>query len=176
MEKITQPKAASMFINVAYGPKEGEVLRIARAELIEAGIAHSVVPGPLIMRTVGKKDTEEEEGEEKDSVWVPMPMLLSSSYAALHRATDLAYARLLESGSGMPISLGGDRSVPHFAHNTWRRMADTAAQQCHANGGCSEEDIDLHMGWQLKKHARKMRLHYANRGQRAARALITAMI
>ena len=105
-----------------------------------------------------------------------MPLQLGSTYDVLHKAIDLAYTRLVASGGGIEISLGGERDVPHFAHNSWRRMADTAAQQCLARGGCSPEDVDLHMGWQLKKHARKMRLHYANRGQRAARAQITAMI
>ena len=179
MEKITQPKAASMFLNVAYGEESSARLLDARRELLEMQIPATIVPGPLIMRTLGTNKASKSNGEEdegKDSVWIPMPLQLGSSYHLLHRAIDLAYERLVARGGGMEISLGGARSVPHFAHNTWRRMADTAAQAYCARGGCQPEDVDLHMGWQLKKHTKKMRLHYANRGQRAARARITEYI
>ena len=84
--------------------------------------------------------------------------------------------RMRERGDDTGIALGGDREVPHFAHNSWRRMADSAAQACFAAGKCDKEDVDLHFGWKLRKYAKEMRLHYADRGARASRARITEMI
>ena len=55
-------------------------------------------------------------------------------------------------------------------------MADTAAQECLARGGCTAQDIDLQFGWKLKKHSQDMRLHYSNRGAKAARARMTETI
>ena len=74
------------------------------------------------------------------------------------------------------MRLGGDREKPHFAHNTWRRLAATAAQASLTAKRCDKEDVELQMGWQLRKHAREMRLHYAERGARACRARMTEMI
>jgi len=79
-----------------------------------------------------------------------------------------------EGGSG--IAPGAGREEPHFAHNTWRRMASSAAQACYARGECTAEEIDLHFGWKLKKHMKQMRLHYSDRGARAVRAKITELI
>jgi hypothetical protein len=41
---------------------------------------------------------------------------------------------------------------------------------------CDKEDVELQMGWQMKKHSKEMRLHYAERGARACRARMTEMI
>ena len=41
-----------------------------------------------------------------------------------------------------------------------------------AAGLCTDEDIELHFGWRLKEYKKKMRLHYADRGKRTARAKI----
>ena len=103
-----------------------------------------------------------------------MPLFGGLTYTFLHRAIGAAYKRMQDKGNEM--SLGGGRTVPHFAHNTWRRMADTAAQAGLARGDCEAEDIELHFGWNLKKHEKVMRLHYASRGARASRARITEMI
>ena len=74
------------------------------------------------------------------------------------------------------MRLGGDRGEPNFAHNSWRRLAASAAQAHYQAKRCAKEDVELHMGWQLKKHAKEMRLHYAERGARASRARMTEMI
>ena len=66
--------------------------------------------------------------------------------------------------------LGKGRNCPTFGHHSWRRLADTVATETLTRGECSAEDIDLHFGWKLKKYAKKMQLHYANRGKRTARA------
>jgi hypothetical protein len=108
-----------------------------------------------------------------NSLWLPMPLLTASTYNFLHRTIDVAYDRLVERGDGMGMTLGGKREKPHFAHNTWRRMAAAEAEAAYARGECTAEEIDLHFGWGLKKHLRKMRLHYADRGARAVRAKIT---
>ena len=74
------------------------------------------------------------------------------------------------------MRLGGDRETPHFAHNTWRRLAATASQASLTAKRCDKEDVELQMGWQMKKHSKEMRLHYAERGARACRARMTEMI
>ena len=56
------------------------------------------------------------------------------------------------------MRLGGDREKPQFAHNTWRRLAATAAQASLTAKRCDKEDVKLQMGWQLRKHAKEMRL------------------
>ena len=142
-----------------------------RAELLEIGVVHSITPGPLILKSTGKT----KKGVGADSIFIPMPLLTGSTYAFLHRTIDLAHSRLVERGA-MGFALGGDREAPHFAHNTWRRMAATAAQACLDRGECSAEDVDLQLGWKLKKYAKLMRLHYASRGARAIRARITEQV
>ena len=76
----------------------------------------------------------------------------------------------------LAMRLGGDRDEPSFAHNSWRRLAASAAQAHLQAKKCSKEDVELHMGWALRKHAKEMRLHYAERGARASRAKMTEMI
>ena len=107
-----------MFLNVACGPKASQDLKTARAELSAIGVSTLVVKGPLIMKTVGKT-----KGAEADSVWIPMPLQTGSTYDFLHRVTDKAYTSLKEKYPAMDLRLGGEREEPHFAHNSWRRMA-----------------------------------------------------
>lgn len=68
--------------------------------------------------------------------------------------------------------VGKGRKAPRFAHHSWRRLADTTADECLAAGLCTSEDIELHFGWRLKEYKKLMRLHYADRGKRTARAKI----
>ena len=169
--RVKEPKGDAMFLNVAHGAKDGLTLARAKAELIELGLPCTVTPGPLLMKTVGKTG-----GAENDSLWIAMPILPTSTYAFLHKTIDIAYERIRSRGGGQDMALGGERSVPHFAHGTWRRMADTAAQAAFARGECTAEDIDLHFGWKLKKYQKTMRLHYAGRGARCSRARLTQWI
>ena len=68
--------------------------------------------------------------------------------------------------------MGKGRKAPRFAHHSWRRLADTAAQECLTAGMCSTEDVEFHFGWRLRDYKELMRLHYSNRGERTARAKI----
>jgi len=173
-ERVTDPKEEKMFLNVSGGPHNGPAQARAMRELRGLGFACEFTPGPLMLKTMGKTKKVKGSAEPQDSRLLPMPLLGASTYAFLHRAIGAAYKKLKEKGGEM--SLGADRTVPHFAHNSWRRMADTAAQACLARGECEPEDIELHFGWNLKKHEKVMRLHYASRGARASRARITEMI
>ena len=123
------------------------------------------------MKTVGKT-----KGAEADSVWIPMPLQTGSTYDFLHRVTDKAYASLKEKYPAMDLRLGGEREEPHFAHNSWRRMAASAAEAARQAKRCEKEDVKLHFGWNLRKHSKQMRLHYAERGARACRARMTELI
>ena len=144
----------------------------ARDELRALGISTVLTQGPLVYKTRGKT----KGAVTKDSMWYPQPMQVSSTYAFLHKATDAAYAKLKKMDPEFAMRLGGDREDPHFAHNSWRRLAASTAQAALTAQKCSKEDVELHMGWQLRKHAQEMRLHYAERGARACRARMTEMI
>ena len=52
-------------------------------------------------------------------------MQVASTYAFLHRVLDKAYENLKERDPEFHMKLGGDRDEPHFAHNSWRRLAAT---------------------------------------------------
>ena len=112
----------------------------------------------MIFKTKGKS-----KGARQDSVWYPQPLQVSSTYTFLHRSIDAAYVRLKRQDPDFEMRLGGLREKPQFAHNTWRRLAATAAQASLTAKRCDKEDVELHMGWQLRKHAKEMRLHYAER-------------
>ena len=146
-------------------------LAIARGELEDLGIEAEITKGPLIFKTRGKT-----KGTTKDSVWYPQPLQVSSTYAFLHRVIDAAYGELKQEDAEFSMRLGGDREEPHFAHNSLRRLAATKAQAHLQAKLCSKEDVELHMGWALRKHAKERRLHYAERGARASRARMTEMI
>ena len=169
--RIKEPKVEKMFLNVMGGAKQDPELELARAELRALGIESEITKGPLIWKTRGKT-----KGEVQDSVRYPQPLQVSSTYPFLHRTIDAAYERLRRKDPEFEMRLGGDREDPHFAHNTWRRLAASTAQAAYTAKRCSKEDVDLHMGWNLRKHAKEMRLHYADRGARACRARMTEMI
>lgn len=170
--RVTEPVAEKMFMNVAEGARADPELARARDELRALGISTVLTQGPLVYKTRGKT----KGAVTKDSVWYPQPMQVSSTYAFLHKATDAAYAKLKKMDPEFAMRLGGDREDPHFAHNSWRRLAASTAQAALTAQKCSKEDVELHMGWQLRKHAKEMRLHYAERGARACRARMTEMI
>ena len=81
----------------------------------------------------------------------------------------------IEAAGGDPdlvLGKGRYRKLPRFAHHSWRRLADTTAEECLAAGLCSVEDIELHFGWRLRELKKQMRLHYSDRGKRTARAKV----
>ena len=164
--RIAQPTEDKMFINVACGTKSSTLLEQVRQELEARGIISAMTKGPLVMKTVGKT-----KGAEPDSITIPMALQGGSTYAFLHRVIDKAYERLRDKHPDMDLRLGGDRDQPHFAHNTWRRMEATAAEAALQAEKCTTSDVDMQeLGWNLRKYAKMMRLHYAERGARACRA------
>ena len=123
--RIKEPEVEKMFLNVL-GMKKGDpMMEVARGELKALGITTELTKGPLIFKTKGKA-----RGAGGDSKWIPQALQATSTYPFLHRAIDAAYARLKDRDPDFEMRLGGDRDKPHFAHNTWRRLAATAAQAC----------------------------------------------
>ena len=161
------PTDSKMFLNLVGGPRNSPEIARAIRELKEEGVNATVALGPLFMKTCGKDTGEMGRG---GSAVLPMPLLVKSTYEIMNKATILAYNRLAANNDDPDMVLGKGRNCPKFGHHSWRRLADTVATETLTRGECSAEDIDLHFGWKLKKYAKKMQLHYANRGKRTARA------
>ena len=170
-ERIKEPDPEKMFVNVIGGAKSDPELARAREELAALGVHAELTKGPLVFKTHGKT-----KGAEKNSVWYPQPLQVASTYTFLHKVIDKAYDNLKERDPEFHMKLGGDRDEPHFAHNSWRRLAATHAEMALTAKRCTKQDVDLQMGWLLRKHAKEMRLHYAERGARAVRARMTETI
>ena len=98
-------------------------------------------------------------------------------------ALRLMTTRLREAGAGAE----GVIVVPDDPSTQWWTMTRYFSVEGRLRAGaeiqasltakrCEKEDVELQMGWQLRKHAKEMRLHYAERGARACRARMTEMI
>ena len=113
-------------------------------------------------------------GGEKQSMVLPMPILVKSTYDFIGKVTKQAFEKIEAAGGDPDLVLGKGRyrKLPRFAHHSWRRLADTTAEECLAAGLCSVEDIELHFGWRLRELKKQMRLHYSDRGKRTARAKV----
>ena len=103
-----------------------------------------------------------------------MPILVKSTYDFIGKVTKKAFEKIEAAGGDPDLVLdkGRYRKLPRFAHHSWRRLADTTAEECLAAGLCSVEDIELHFGWRLRELKRQMRLLYSDRGKRTARAKV----
>ena len=168
----TDPSENKMFLNVVGGAAESEVLAVVTKELAEAGLESTIVLGPLLMKTNGK-ETAARGGQ---SIVLPMPILVTSTYTVMQKASSLAYKRLSEGGNDPEMVMGKERQKLKIGHHSWRRLASTVAAETLARGDCTETDINLHFGWMLKKYAKKMQLQYADRGKRTARAKLMEMM
>ena len=162
------PSDAKGFLNVAGGREASGDLAAVAAELDALGVRAVMAPGPLLMKTAGSGIV----AGEKKSVVLPMPILVKSTYDFIGKVTKRAFEKLEAEGGDPDLVLGKGRKVPRFAHHSWRRLADTTAEECLAAGKCTETDIELHFGWRLKIHKKSMLLHYAGRGKRTARAKV----
>ena len=162
------PSDAKGFLNVAGGREASDDLAAVVAELDALGVRTVVAPGPLLMKTAGSNIV----GGEKESVVLPMPILVKSTYDFIGKVTKRAFEKIGTEGGDPDLVLGKGRKAPRFAHHSWRRLADTTAEECLAAGKCTETDIELHFGWRLKIHKKSMLLHYAGRGKRTARAKV----
>ena len=94
----------------------------------------------------------------------------------MQKATSQAYKKLADGGDDPEMVLGKGRKKPKIGHHSWRRLASTVAAETLARGDCTETDINLHFRWKLKKYAKKMQLHDADRGKRTARAKIMEIV
>ena len=92
-----------------------------------------------------------------------------STYPLLNRCLERAYTEMIAEKK-VDLMKGDDREKPDWGHYTWRRLAAESCQAAFARGECSEPDVDLLMGWRLKKWEKQMRLHYSERGVRTSRA------
>jgi hypothetical protein len=160
------PSDTKMFLNVACGRRASAAVVTAMEELTALGVRAVIAPGPLFMKTVGSTMVD---GKKKSTV-MPMPLLVKSTYDFIGKVTKKAFGKLETDGGDPDLVLGKGRKRPRFAHHSWRRLADTTAEECLAAGKCTAEDIELHFGWRLKEYKKLMRLHYSDRGKRTARS------
>jgi len=162
------PSDSKLFLNVAFGREASADLAAVTAELAALGFRAVAAPGPLFMKTAGSNVV----GGEKQSVVLPMPILVKSTYDFIGKVTKQAFEKIEAAGGDPDLVLGKGRKLPRFAHHSWRRLADTTAEECLAAGLCTVEDIELHFGWRLRELKKQMRLHYSDRGKRTARAKV----
>ena len=170
----TDPEESKMFLNVIGGAAGSMEIKRVMTELAAIGIRSEVVLGPLLMKTRGKSNGD--VWGRGGSLVLPMPILVKSTYEVMQKATRAAYDELSAGGDDPEMVLGKGRDDPKFGHHSWRRLADAVATETLARGECTEMDIDLHFGWKLKKYAKKMQLHYSDRGKRTARAKLMQMM
>ena len=88
--EATDPSEAKMFLNVAGGAAESEELAAVTKELASAGLQSTIMLSPLLLKTSGKK-TAARGGQ---SIVLPMPILVKSTYGVIQKATRQAYETL----------------------------------------------------------------------------------
>ena len=110
----TDPSENKMFLNVVGGAAESEVLAVVTKELAEAGLESTIALGPLWMKTNGK-ETAARGGQ---SIVLPMPILVTSTYTVMQKASSLAYKRLSEGGNDPEMVMGKGRQKPKIGHHS----------------------------------------------------------
>ena len=127
-----------MFLNVTGGAAESEEWAAVTDELASAGLQSMIVLGPLLLKTIGK-ETAEKGGQ---SVVLPMPTLVKSTYGVMQKATRQAYEKLAAGDDDPEIVLGKGRDKPKFGHHSWREAGrhggngDARARRMHGDGYC----------------------------------------
>ena len=160
------------YVNVAGGSKIGDnqfdtALMMARDWLEESGYGKysSMVPGPLIRATLGKKLTH-------------MPLATKSTYTHLAGAMEEAYeisSKMEE--PDVEFDLQG-LDAPKWGNHSLRRHSDKVARESlkkHTEmgleGQVTKQLIDFFYGWLLKDMNKDMQWHYAGLDRWARRAL-----
>ena len=138
------------YVNVTGGVKGGYEIAEATAWLQMKGYMKfvHVVEGPLIRATTGHQLTH-------------MPYSPNSTHVHLMPAMQMAFDKVQVSGKADPEYDPIPGVKPKFANHSNRRHADRVAMRNAKITGVSENDIDFFFGWDLKKMAETMRLHYA---------------
>jgi hypothetical protein len=138
------------YVNVTGGTREGSDIAEATAWLRSKGFgAHvDIVPGPLIRATSGHKLTH-------------MPYSPTSTHVHLVPAMTKAFDKIQGEGRADPEYDAVTDPVPKFGNHSNRRHGDRVAMRNASATGATDEDIDFFFGWNLKKMAETMRLHYA---------------
>ena len=124
----------------------------------------TVVPGPFIRATLGKKLTH-------------MPLATGSTYSHLASAMRMAYElSVAMKDPDMELDLHG-LETPKFSNHSLRRHSDKAARDAlHKHEAMGFTDvtkrlIDYFFGWLLKEMTKDMQLHYAGLDRPSRRAL-----
>ena len=144
------------YVNVASGGKESLAIRATVSVLNLAGLGNytDVVPGPLVLSTLGHKV-------------IPMPYSPGSTHVHLVPAMKLAYEKMKASGAvDVWFDLLG-LSEPKFDDHSNRRGADRVALHYAEKNSASGTDLDFYFGWNLKKMSQDMKLHYAGLDRRS---------
>ena len=163
--------AEHKFVLLNEGPHAHPKHERLMARLVAAGLGsvgeegnRSLVPAPLLRSTAtfGK-------------VLTPMPFQADSTYGTNKKIFDEAFRMANPPGDPDPeFDLQG-HSVPRWNNHSWRRFADMVARDSAEFHGRKEYEVDLYAGWNLKKHAEDMQIHYAGmqRAHREIRKRIT---
>ena len=98
------------------GAAKSEVLAVVTKELAEAGLQSTIVLGPLLLKTNGK-ETAEQGGQ---LIVLPMPILVTSTYTVMQKATSQAYKKLADGGDDPEMVLGKGRKKSRSRSDTTR--------------------------------------------------------
>ena len=144
------------YVNVASGRKESVAICATVAVLNARGLGRyvDVIPGPLVLSTLGHKV-------------VPMPYSPGSTHVHLVPAMKLAFEKMKASEVvDVWFDLLG-LSEPKFDDHSNRRGSDRVAMHYAEQNGASGTDLDFYYGWNLKKMSQDMKLHYAGLDRRS---------
>ena len=138
------------YVNVTGGARRGREIREAAEWLDEQGFGqyYNVVPGPLFRATNGFKLTH-------------MPYSPKSTHVHLIPAMTEAFKIIQDAGRADPEYDAVTDPEPKFGNHSNRRHADRVATRNATETEVSSDDIDFFFGWNLKKMAETMRLHYS---------------
>ena len=153
------------YINVVGGRMESPEVEVVCAELMRAGFACSLVPGPLMRSSHFRAPV----------LLSHMPLQPQGTYDSLHSLFDDAYAQLVAEGGDPELDLRG-LPAPLWGHHSLRRMADSIARATMSESGATEQDIDITFGWLEAMYNQRMQLHYASHLDRTRRARVTSLV
>jgi hypothetical protein len=165
--KDSEPKK---YVNVATGSSKSENLPAIRQELQALGYTAEIVPGPLILATMGGRESSTLKAMPlaTDSTSGPTKEVIVAAYVA-------ANADPLDPDPDLDVEAGRE---PKWSTHSLRRLADTVARKWMEFTGTTEAEIDIYFGWHERILLKSMQVHYAamNILSRMAKAKITGML